>query len=43
LRWSNSGDLTSLATANALLRLPPHTGRLPLEAPVEFLSTMPLP
>jgi molybdopterin molybdotransferase len=43
LRWSSSGDLTSLATANALLRVFAGSDRLASGAPVEFVSTTPLP
>jgi molybdopterin molybdotransferase len=39
LRWSNSGDLTSLATANALIRVPAGTERLPRGSRVEFAAT----
>jgi molybdopterin molybdotransferase len=42
LRWSNSGDLTCLAAANALLRVPPGTGTLPRGATIEFVPTFPL-
>ncbi|NGO40243.1 molybdopterin molybdotransferase MoeA [Limisphaera ngatamarikiensis] len=37
LPWRSSGDLTALATANAILRLPPQTGPLTPSAPVSFL------
>lgn len=37
LRWKSSGDLTALATANALLRVPAATPSLPAGARVEFL------
>jgi len=40
LRWSSSGDLTSLASANALLRVPAHCGDLPAETTVEFVPTL---
>lgn len=39
LRWSSSGDLTSLATANALLRVPAGASRLPRGSRVEFTPT----
>lgn len=41
LPWRSSGDLTSLAVANALVRIPPGTGELAAGAPVPFLSTLP--
>jgi molybdopterin molybdotransferase len=43
LRWSSSGDLTSLATANALVRVAPGTAGLPPGTVVEFVSTLPFP
>jgi molybdopterin molybdotransferase len=39
LRWSSSGDVTALATANALLRVPAGAESLPRGCPVEFLRT----
>ena len=36
LRWSSSGDLTCLATANALARIPVGCERLAKGAPIEF-------
>lgn len=39
LRWSSSGDLTALATANALVRVPAGTERLARGRPVQFLRT----
>jgi molybdopterin molybdotransferase len=39
LRWSSSGDLTSLATANALIRVPAGAERLQPGAQVEFVAT----
>jgi molybdopterin molybdotransferase len=39
LRWASSGDLTSLATANALLRLAGGCGKLARGTPVQFAST----
>jgi molybdopterin molybdotransferase len=43
LNWTSSGDITSLARANALLRVPPGTGRLAAGSPVMFvLTTLPL-
>ncbi len=39
LRWRSSGDLTSLAAANALLRVPPGAGRLARGSRIEFLRT----
>ena len=43
LRWSSSGDLTSLATANALIRVFAGCGKLVSGAAVEFVPTAPLP
>jgi molybdopterin molybdotransferase len=43
LRWSSSGDLTSLATANALIRVFAGCGNLECGVPVEFISTTPSP
>lgn len=40
LRWRSSGDLTSLATANALLRVPPGTGSLAAGTEILFASTL---
>ena len=40
LRWSSSGDLTCLATANALLRVAPGTGRLLAGAEIPFAMTL---
>jgi len=42
MRWSNSGDLTCLATSNALARIPAGTPVGPLAAPVAFCPTGPL-
>ncbi len=39
LRWSSSGDLTSLAAANALIRVPANSGDLAAGASVEFVPT----
>jgi len=39
LRWSSSGDLTCLATADALLRVPPGCRMLPAGSVVSFVST----
>ncbi len=39
LRWSSSGDLTSLAAANALIRVPGGAGHFGAGARVEFLDT----
>ena len=39
LRWSSSGDLTALAKANALIRVPAGTGHLPRGSRVEFVRT----
>lgn len=39
LRWSSSGDLTSLAVANALLRVPAAEGTLARGSRVEFVDT----
>jgi len=39
LGWSSSGDLTALAAANALLRVPPGAEVLPQGSRVGFLST----
>lgn len=43
LRWISSGDLGSLASANALIRVPQDAGRLARGAFVEFLPTVPQP
>ena len=40
LNWSSSGDLTALASANALLRVPPNQGEFPVGAAVEFIPTI---
>jgi len=37
LPWSSSGDITCLAEANALVRVPPATAALAAETEVEFL------
>ncbi len=37
LRWLNSGDITSLATANGLIRVPGGSGRIPAGAEVDFV------
>jgi molybdopterin molybdotransferase len=39
LRWQSSGDLTSLATANALVRVPPNQETLSRGTRMAFLST----
>lgn len=39
LPWQNSGDLTSLARANGLVHIPPHTRQLPAGAQVLFATT----
>ncbi|MHB1309484.1 MAG: hypothetical protein ACYC23_20620, partial [Limisphaerales bacterium] len=39
LRWSSSGDLTSLATANALIRVAAGTKLLKSGSQVEFVPT----
>ncbi|MCP5522301.1 MAG: molybdopterin molybdotransferase MoeA [Verrucomicrobiales bacterium] len=39
LSWRSSGDLTPLATANALVRIPPGTDLLPVGSPVRFMPT----
>lgn len=39
LPWQNSGDLTCLARANALIHLPPHSKRLPAGTQVLFATT----
>jgi molybdopterin molybdotransferase len=39
LRWQSSGDLTSLATANALVRVAPNQGPLSRGTRLPFLST----
>jgi len=39
LRWASSGDLTALATANALIRVSTGAQRLPRGSRVEFVST----
>lgn len=41
LPWRSSGDLTSLATANALVRIPPGSGKLLPGARLWFQSTAP--
>ena len=41
LRWSSSGDLTALATANALLRLRAEGEKPAVGGQVDFLGTMP--
>jgi len=41
LAWRSSGDLTALAVANALVRIPPRAGALPAGAAVQFLATSP--
>lgn len=40
LAWRSSGDLTSLAKANALLRVPPQTGSLEVGSTVPFVATV---
>jgi molybdopterin molybdotransferase len=40
LRWRSSGDITCLAEANALIRVPAGCGVLGAEEEVEFLPTM---
>jgi molybdopterin molybdotransferase len=40
LRWSSSGDLTSLASANALIRVAANCAGIPADAEVEFISTV---
>jgi molybdopterin biosynthesis enzyme len=39
LHWSSSGDLTSLASANALIRVTTGAEHLPRSSQVEFLPT----
>jgi molybdopterin molybdotransferase len=39
LPWSSSGDLTPLASASALLRIPPHAPPLPAGSTVGYLRT----
>ena len=39
LRWASSGDLTSLANANALIRVPPNSERLEAGSRVAFAPT----
>jgi molybdopterin molybdotransferase len=39
LRWQSSGDLTALASANALVRIPPGQGPLSRGARLHFLPT----
>jgi molybdopterin molybdotransferase len=39
LRWSSSGDLTSLASANALIRVTAGAGKLAPGTTVEFMAT----
>jgi len=43
LRWTSSGDLTALATANALIRVRAGTAELTQGSEVEFISTFPTP
>ncbi len=43
LPWRSSGDLTPLATANALVRIPPGCGTLARGARIEFAATTCLP
>jgi molybdopterin biosynthesis enzyme len=40
LPWVSSGGITSLASANALLRVPPDTTALDAGAEVEYLPAM---
>lgn len=42
LPWRSSGDLTPLASANALVRIPSGCVKLPRGALVEFVATAPL-
>ena len=39
LAWASSGDVTCLATANALLRVPANCASLAAGAAIEFLPT----
>jgi len=39
LKWSSSGDVTCLAEANTLIRVPPNCGAIEAGAEVEFLAT----
>ncbi|HEU5396535.1 MAG TPA: molybdopterin molybdotransferase MoeA, partial [Verrucomicrobiae bacterium] len=39
LRWSSSGDVTSLKATNALVRVPPNRGSLDAGAEVDYLPT----
>jgi len=39
LKWSSSGDLTCLAEANALIRVPANRGSIEAGAEVDFLPT----
>jgi hypothetical protein len=41
LPWRSSGDLTALATANALVRISSGCGTLPRGTMVEFVATAP--
>jgi len=41
LAWTSSGDLTSLATANALIRVPAACRKLARDAAVEYVATRP--
>ncbi len=43
LRWISSGDLSSLARANALIRVPAGTERLARGTRVAFVPTLPFP
>lgn len=43
LRWISSGDLSSLARANAFIRVPAGTGRLARGTQVAFVPTLPFP
>jgi len=40
LPWASSGDVSSMASANALLRVPPNTTALDAGAEVEYLPVM---
>jgi molybdopterin molybdotransferase len=43
LPWQSSGDLTALATTNAIARIPVGTGILAIDSEVEFFLTDTLP
>lgn len=42
LRWNNSGDITCLAEADAILRVPANSEAIPADGEVQFLPLVPL-